>query len=172
MDYTDGFRERMVLRMAGSEGISANALSRDVGISQPTLSRWLRDAGKLDFMTKSKKSEKKRAKSVRRWTAQERMRVVVESSGLSDSDLGAFLRREGLHSAQLEEWRKSAEKSLSPQRTRPQDTKEAKKIRALEKELNRKDKALAEVTALLVLKKKLEEIWGDEDGDIPTKKGT
>ncbi len=172
MDYTEGFRERMVRRMGGSEGISANALSRELGISQPTLSRWLRDAGRLDFMTKSKKSQKKKSKTARRWTAQERMRVVVESSGLTDSDLGAFLRREGLHSVQLEEWRKSAVESLSPQRTRPQDSKDAKKIRVLEKELSRKDKALAEVTALLVLKKKLEEIWGDEDDDTPTRKGT
>jgi hypothetical protein len=40
-----------------------------------------------------------------------------------------------------------------------------KKIRALEKELKRKDKALAETAALLVLKKKVQEIWGDEDDE-------
>ena len=43
------------------------------------------------------------------------------------------------------------------------NTVDAKRIRALEKELNRKDKALAETAALLVLKKKVQEIWGDED---------
>ena len=42
---------------------------------------------------------------------------------------------------------------------------DAKKIRALEKELQRKDKALAETAALLVLKKKVQEIWGDEDDE-------
>ena len=45
---------------------------------------------------------------------------------------------------------------------------EAKKIRALEKELNRKEKALAEVAALLALEKKAEEIWGDGDDDTTT----
>ncbi len=147
-------------------------VSTCVGPRPGTLSRWLRDAGRLDFMSKSKKSPKKKSGTARRWTAQEQMRVVVESSGLSDTELGPFLRQEGLHSVQLEEWRKSVEASLSPQRTRPQDTKEAKKIRALEKDLNRKDKALAEVTALLALEEKLEEIWGDEDEDTPSRRGT
>ena len=42
---------------------------------------------------------------------------------------------------------------------------EARRIRELEKELRRKDKALAETAALLVLKKKANAIWGDEDDD-------
>ena len=44
MIYSDGFKERMVRRMAGAECISANMLAQEVGIGQPTLSRWLRDA--------------------------------------------------------------------------------------------------------------------------------
>ena len=51
---------------------------------------------------------------------------------------------------------------LSKKRTR-EKSDAAKRIRALEKELRRKDKALAETAALLVLKKKVQEIWGDED---------
>jgi hypothetical protein len=37
------------------------------------------------------------------------------------------------------------------------------KIKELEKEINRKDKALSEVTALLVLKKKLNDLLGIEE---------
>lgn len=146
----------MVRRMAGPEGMSATALSQEVGISQPTLSRWLKSAGTLVPMTKPEKSGKGREKSPRRWTAAERLRVVTESSGLSEAELGAFLRREGIHLAQLEEWRKSAEDALTPKKARrPQMSAEAKRIRELEKDLRRKDKALAEVTALLVLKNDL-----------------
>ena len=49
---------------------------------------------------------------------------------------------------------------------------EAQRIRQLERELHRKDKALAEVAALLALKKKVNEIWGDGDDDTTTKSGT
>ena len=48
---------------------------------------------------------------------------------------------------------------------------DAQRMRALEKELNRKDKALAETAALLVLKKKVQEIWGDEDDPIARSNG-
>ena len=58
---------------------------------------------------------------------------------------------------------KSKSKKASP---------EAKRIRELEKDLRRKEKALAETAALLALKKKLEEIWGDEDDDTNTRSGT
>ena len=92
--------------------------------------------------------------------------------------MGAFLRREGLHTAQLEEWRtvamEAAQAALGAAKkpSRPKASPEAKLVKALQRELHRKDKALAEVTALLVLKKKLEAIWGDEDDNTPTKSGT
>ena len=61
-----------------------------------------------------------------------------------------------------------AKDALATAKKRPskKNSPEAKCIRALEKELRRKDKALAEVTALLVLAKKMETLWGDEDGGI------
>ena len=48
---------------------------------------------------------------------------------------------------------------------------EAKRLRELERELQRKDKALAETAALLVLQKKVQAIWGDGDDDTEAKKG-
>ena len=40
-----------------------------------------------------------------------------------------------------------------------------KKTRNLEKDLRRKEKALAETAALLVLKKKVQEIWGEPEDE-------
>jgi transposase len=113
------------------------------------------------------------AKSPHQWTAEERLRVVLEASRLSDEELGAFLRTEGLHQSQLEEWRAAVIEALGTRKTRKsKKSPEAKRIQQLEKELLRKDKALAEAAALLVLKKKAQEIWGDEDDDTPTRSGT
>ena len=166
MSYTHGFKARMIERITGPEGISANALSQETGISQPTLSRWVRD-GSLGEMNK------KKAKKRRTWTAAEKLRVVQQASQLPGSELGEFLRREGLHAAQLSEWTElvhaAALTSLAPQKhSKGKLSPEEKKIKGLEKELSRKEKALAEVTAILVLKKRIQDIWGDEgDGTAP-----
>jgi transposase-like protein len=100
----------------------------------------------------------------RKWTPSEKLRVIVESAALSEKDLGEFLRREGLHEADVKQWREAAEAALGgPSREQRENAEQARQMRALERELRRKDKALAETAALLVLKKKVQEIWGDED---------
>lgn len=172
--YTEGFKARMVQRMAGPEGISAYALSREVGASQNSLSRWLRSAPTVASMSKKKKAGRSPG---RRWTAEEKFQAVLKAASLSDEELGAFLRREGLHEATLEEWRAKVTEGATgalkaPHGKRSEKTPEARKIRELERDLNRKDKALAEVSALLILKKKYEAFLEARDGDTATRKET
>lgn len=167
--YTNGFKARMVQRMAGQEGISATALSQEVGVSQSTLSRWLREhrVPRVEPMTNEKRSGSR--------SPMDKLRLVLEASELEEKDLGAFLRREGLHETQLREWVDAATAALSSTGKRKGKRKaspETKRIRELEKDLGRKEKALAEVTALLTLKKKLETLLGDEGDDTGTRSGT
>jgi hypothetical protein len=100
------------------------------------------------------------------WSAEEKLKVVMAAASLNEEQLGVFLREKGLHMAHLEQWRMQMLDGLqhgsSKQRARGKN-EDTKRIRALEKELRRKDKALAETAALLVLKKKVQEIWEDED---------
>jgi transposase-like protein len=153
--YTAAFKDRMVRRLVGPNARSANAVAAEVGVAQETLSRWLRAAGNVSGMTRAKRT---------RWTGTEKLRVVTEAHGLSGSELGTLLRREGLHEAQLTAWRAAAEAALTePGRGRAVPSVEAKRIKELERELRRKDAALAETAALLVLKKKAEAWWGDAD---------
>ena len=170
MVYTEGFKTRMIERMAGPERISATALCGEVGVPQSTLSRWLRlrPSRMVGSMT-----DRKRSGGGNR-TAQEKLRLVLEASQLRDEELGEFLRREGLHESRLQEWVEAAATALSSTRSRKskKTSPEAKRIRELEKDLRRKEKALAELAALLTLKKKLETLWGDEDDDTSTRSGT
>ncbi|MFT4540937.1 MAG: transposase [Planctomycetota bacterium] len=173
VQYSDGFKARMIKRIVGPERISANALSKEIGISQPTLSRWVRER-RLDGMDDQTPPAHKRKRTL---TPADKLRLVQESSQLAGDELGMFLRREGIHEAQLEEWTAAvtaaALASLEPKkRSRSSRSPEEKKIQALEKELNRKDRALAEVTAILALKKRVQEIWGDGDDDTDTSSGT
>jgi transposase len=176
MRYSEAFKSRMVACLAVPGGPSANALSQQTGISQTTLSRWLREAGRVATMTKQTRPKENEARAAQRpqdWSWEEKLRAVVEAASLSEAELGAFLRRKGLHEAQLEQWREGVRAGLgsAPVRPRGRRSAEARRIRELERELRRKDKALAEAAALLVLKKKAQAIWGDGDDDTMPRSG-
>ena len=94
MQYEDGFKDRMVQRMAGSERISATRLSREVGVAQATLSRWLRDASTLGAMGKDKN---RRTKSHRRSPQQDGFTGRLQLAALSLRHVD-ILRKWGVHS--------------------------------------------------------------------------
>ena len=163
MRYSDEMKSQMIQKMLSPGGPSARALSFEVGISQNSLSKWAREASTLPGMKKKTRKYSNR----KTWSAAEKLRIIAESSRLSDDELGAFLRREGIHEATLAQWNEAATDALSPapSRKRKQISAEEKRIRELEREVKRKDKALAEASALLILKKKAQMIWGDAGED-------
>ena len=159
--YTESFKEAMVVKMAVPGGLSATELSKETGISQPTLSKWKKMYGKFEGMEKDR--GKRRPKD---WSAEERLQAIIDTVKMSEEDLGAYLRREGLHSVQLEQWKAEIVRALSREPGKRRGiTEEKRKIKVLEREVRRKDKALAEATALLILKKKADLIWGVEDDE-------
>jgi len=167
--YSESFKSKMVQRMVGPQGLSANELSNKVGVQQPTLSRWLREAqgkvGRVKLGTFPPDAIPPRRPED--WPAEERLRVVMEASGLRDEELGAFLRRQGIHEATLLEWKAAVLEALGPHNKKM--SSDSRRVRELEKQLRRKDRALAETAALLVLQKKVQAIWGDEDDDTGKK---
>ena len=167
--YSEKFKRKMVQRMSGPSSVSASALSREIGVPQSTLSRWLLAAGTMTGMSTSPKkdltADPKAPRRTEDRSPEDKLRLVVEGAKLSESELGAFLRREGLHEADLEAWRESMLGALRPPQSKYAKSVEARQVRELEKELRRKDKALAEAAALLVLQKKVRDLWGDGDGD-------
>ena len=169
-EYTEAFKSKMVRRMLGPRARSATSLASETGVSQAALSRWLVSAkSTLGVMAKPEpKTSAPPARRAEDWSPEERLRVVVETAHLTDDELGGFLRAEGLHEATLREWRSAALQGLGPQRPA---RGEHKRVRELEKELRRKDKALAEAAALLILQKKVQQLWGDADDDTDPKSG-
>src|SRR4029077_16711670 len=103
-----------------------------------TLSKWLRQARNVASVSN------KEGKGQKKWTAAEKLRVVIEAAKLGERELGELLRREGLHEAQLRQWRADAETGLVDVPRKGRRSPEAKRIRELERELRRKEKALAE----------------------------
>ena len=149
--FSLAFKQKMVARMTGRDAVSARQLGLETGLRQQTLSRWLQEASSLPLMPA------KRPK--REWLIEEKIQILARASALTGTELAKFLAHEGVRQAEYEQWRGA----LGDEGRAALAT--TKRIRALERELARKEKALAEAAALLVLKKKLEAIEEDEDAD-------
>ena len=162
--YSAAFKARVVKRLVGPQAVSATQLAEAVGVPQPTLSRWVRELRSVAAMPRRPRAGR---------TGAEKLRVVQDAANLDEAALGALLRREGLQMADLAAWRQAAEQALDAKPGRPKSggAPEAKRVQELERELARKERALAEAAALLVLKKKAHAIWGDADDSIPPRSG-
>lgn len=173
MEYTEGFRARMIERLAGPDRVSATALAKEVGVSQNTLSRWLREASTLSSMG-SKKNERRGGaqQSPRKWSGVEKLQVVLEAARIPDAELGEFLRKKGIHESDLKAWRELVMKSASDaleggDKAAKHSAAAARRIKDLEQDLAKKEKRLKAVNALLELQKKVREIWGDAEEPTP-----
>ena len=161
--YSAEFRAEMVRKLLMPGGPRAADLARETGVAPWTLSRWKREHGRDSAM-------KGKPRTGKEWSETEKVQAVLETHALGEKELGAYLRRKGLHSADLERWKcEILEDAQGRGRGRPKKDAEVyeqrKRIKELERELRRKDKALAEATALLVLKKKVALIWGAKEDD-------
>ena len=147
------FKQKMVQRLTGRNGVSALQLARETGVRQQNLSRWLEEARSLPMMADIAKL------AVRVWTIEQKARVLADACQLDGQELTAYLEREGVKRAEYEQWRLALDEGGAT------SVATNKRIRQLERELARKEKALAEAAALLILKKKVETFYGEDEDD-------
>lgn len=102
-------------------------------------------------------------------STQEKFAVVLKCATMTEIELSVYCREQGLYPDQVEQWRLHCERanaatipSTDKQQSRQQQLILEKDLRRLTSELNRKEKALAEMAALLVLQKKFQALWADE----------
>jgi len=163
MGHAVELREKVIeLVLTGSQ--PQREIAEKYGIGLSTLQKWLRQYRTEGTNNMVNKKEKR----PQDWTSQQRLEALLETAGLSGESLGSWCRKHGLHSHHLEQWKREA---MSVNRNKPEIKvqEEMKRLREenkqLHKELRRKDKALAEASALLILKKKVDTIWGDNEDD-------
>jgi len=143
----------MVQRLTGRNAVSATQLARETGVRQQNLSRWLEQSRSLPVVV-----DKRRPVAPER-TVEQKARILAEGSKLTGEELTAYLEREGVNLAHYERWRIALDEGGTA------SAATSKRIRELERELARKEKALAEAAALLVLKKKVESVYEEDEGD-------
>ena len=150
--YSWAFKKRMVEKLTGPTAVSATKLADDSGVSQETLSRWVREHRSLVPV------RKKRLKPAGPGT-DDKIRILATAATLEGEALAAFLAREGVHPGELAQWRFALEHEGKT------GVAVTKRVRELERELARKEKALAEAAALLVLQKKVQSLLSVDEAD-------
>lgn len=149
---SEEFKKSAVQKFHSRGARSVETVASELGVSPWSLYQWAKRYATSPGMKKSDRRPQD-------WSAAEKLKAVLEYEGLSEDKRGEYLRRRGLHSEHVEAWKKSMQAALDrpgklSASERAERAEEKRKIQELERELRRKDKALAETTALLVLKKK------------------
>jgi transposase-like protein len=162
--YSEERKEAVLAKMMPPHNRTVADLAREEGISSATLYNWRRDAREQGRLLPKDSSEPEG------WSARDKFNAVLETAALSESQLAEYCRKRGLYPEQIARWRSACEGANDRADAAEREHREVVKAekarsRELERELKRKDAALAETAALLTLRKKAQAIWGDgEDG--------
>ncbi len=161
MKYSEDFKKSAVQKYLGRGNRPVYEVLEEIGISSPTIYEWRDQFANVPNMKKSTKPQSR--------STSEKLKSLIEYDFIPLEGRGEYLRKNGLHEEHITEWRKQIEEALSPMKITKQErlelAAEKNKVKQLEREIRRKDKALAEVSALLVLKKKADLIWGSEEDE-------
>lgn len=153
-------REWLVRRMLNGEGVAE--LSQESGLGVSTLYRWRLQAQRGEEGVSRRKKD--------RLSSAQKLTVLAETAGLNEAELSEYCRGKGLYVEQVKTWRVQAEQAMggaviSAKAHREALEAERKERAGLERELRRKEKALAETAALLALRKKAQAIWGEGEDE-------
>ena len=158
--YSAERRESVIQKMMPPHNIPIPRLSEEAGISDVTLYTWRKQARVEGVAVPAD------GKNPEKWSTEDKFAIVLEAASLNEAELAEYCRQRGLYVEQIAAWRKACRQpnanSVAQAKAQPEQSKQDRKqIKRLERELHRKEKALAEAAALLVLQKKARAIWGD-----------
>lgn len=162
--YSAERKEAILRQMMPPTNKLVSELAREHGISEQTLYTWRRNLKAQGVPVPGN------GKNAEEWSSKDKFGVVLETAALNEAELAEYCRRKGLFIEQIAAWRSACQEANAHTADRIRDEREQsksdrKRIKQLEKELLRKEKALAEAAALIILRKKAQAIWGDPEED-------
>ena len=158
--YPEELKASLIARMLPPNNGGVSEMARETGIPKDTLYTWRRKAQKGGASVPEKPSTG--------LSSEQKFNVVLETASLNEVELGEYCRRKGLFPQQISAWREictQAHAPLAPKADRNKLRTQTKKIKRLEVELRRKEKALAEAAALLILQKKVRALWEEPEDE-------
>jgi len=150
--HTKDKKQHALALMSAPEKLSVPEVAVRTGVPKATLYQWQREARTKGLAVPAGSGV---AES---WSARDKLGVVVETAALVEAELAEYCRRKGLFIEQVRAWRQACETGIAAGAVEggPALREERKRSRQLEKQLRRKERALAEAAALLILSRKLE----------------
>lgn len=158
--YSEEFKESILQKVLESPKKSYSSIALEVGIPKTTLYQWLKKSGNIS----------KQKKSITKWKSKDKLQALKDVSTLTEIEKSEYCRKKGIYISDIKKWEKQFSETDISKLEELNNLKEAldeskNKIKQLEKDNRRKEKALAETAALLVLRKKAEAIWGDPEAE-------
>jgi len=154
-----------------SEGITLSEIADLLQVSLSSLNKWIVQARNQEFETVEVESMNQiKEKRPQDWRAEDRLQILISCGSLDEEAISALCREQGIYPHHLKQWKSDftvSNQSNNKVKNNSEMRHLKQEIKGLKRELNRKDKALAETAALLVLQKKVHAIWGsDEDNSL------
>ena len=162
--YSPEFKESVVRKMMPPANVPIMQLVEESGVSYVTLAKW------RDEVRGGGEAAPGNGERPDRWSSEDKFLIVLETHSLNEAELGEYCRSKGIFPAEIEEWREAClmanQRDLRNRQEMQKEIRaEKKRSKELERELLRKERALAETAALLTLRKKAQAIWGGGEED-------
>ena len=165
MNYSTALKQSIMAKMLPPSHQSVSQIQQETGVPEGTLKKWRTEIRKKGFAAPAGEQQSER------WSTQDKYLIVVETATLSEIELAGYCRKKGLYVEQVKSWKNNCmqanggvaqELALSQKREKIKD----KELQQVRKELQRKESALAEAAALLILRKKAAAIWGQPEEEV------
>lgn len=157
--YTKAFRQQALEKVYNRGDRTVQAIAEDLNLNPWTLKNWMKlpkEAVESPSGLITKRPQD--------WSLSERFQLILDSQDKEGETLNAWCREQGIFPHHLQAWRKDFETGTSEAAVSRSEWRDLKaNYQALQRELKRKEKALAEAAALLVLQKKYQALWEEKD---------
>ena len=162
--YSKERKEAVLRKMMPPINTPVSQLVKEEGISDVTLYKWRKQLINKGTAVPGKE------KNAEKWSAEDKFAVVLETASLNEVEMAEYCRKKGLFVDQILKWKQACinanlTSEAQNRSNKEKSKKDQKEIKSLKSELNRKEKALAETAALLVLRKKADAIWGEDEDE-------
>ena len=162
--YTKEMKDSILKRMMPPNNEAISRISEETGITETTLYKWRKEARAAGHATPGD------GQGSEQWNSGDKFLIVMETYSMNSAELAEYCRKKGLYREQIEAWRETCLNANGREfnQTKQLNQKlneEKKRSKSLEKDLLKKEKALAEAAAILLLRKKAQAIWGDKEDE-------
>jgi len=163
LTYSVAFIEQALVKVYSRGNRTIRSVAEELNINHHTIKYWMKNKVKENRNTPDVTAKEKRPQD---WRAEEQLLALQESHVLSGEALNTWCRERGLFAHHLTSWKTAF---CSNQKTTAAGIPDNRELRSLKdeneqlkRELARKEKALAEAAALLILQKKFRALWEGE----------